>query len=31
MIDQNEIVAGLEPNIPTFEGPGWMAQVVLDI
>ena len=31
MIDQNEIVAGLEPNIPPFEGPGWMAQVVLDI
>jgi len=31
MINQSEIVAGLEPNIPAFEGPGWMAQVVLDI
>jgi SHS2 domain-containing protein len=30
-IKTQEIVLGLEPNIPTFEGPGWMAQVVLDI
>ena len=30
-IEANEVVDGLEPNIPTFEGPGWMAQVVLDI
>ena len=26
-----EIITGVDPNIPTFEGPGWMAQVVLDI
>ena len=30
-INNGEIVTGVEPNIPTFEGPGWMAQVVLDI
>ena len=30
-INANEIVHGLEPNIPTFQGPGWMTQVVLDI
>ena len=30
-INKGEIVRGVEPNIPTFEGPGWMAQVVLDI
>ena len=30
-INANEIVHGLEPNIPTFKGPGWMTQVVLDI
>ena len=30
-INKGEIVTGVEPNIPTFEGPGWMAQVVLDI
>ena len=29
--DNKEIIAGVDPNIPTFEGPGWMAQVVLDI
>ena len=26
-INKGEIVTGVEPNIPTFEGPGWMAQV----
>ena len=26
-----EMVSGIEPDIPTFEGPGWMAQVVFDI
>ena len=30
-IKTGEIVKGVNPNIPTFEGPGWMAQVVLDI
>jgi SHS2 domain-containing protein len=30
-INKGEIITGVEPNIPTFEGPGWMAQVVLDI
>jgi SHS2 domain-containing protein len=30
-INKSEIITGVEPNIPTFEGPGWMAQVVLDI
>ena len=30
-INNKEVIIGLEPNIPTFEGPGWMAQVVLDI
>ena len=30
-INKGEIVNGVDPNIPTFEGPGWMAQVVLDI
>ena len=30
-INDKEIITGVEPNIPTFEGPGWMAQVVLDI
>ena len=30
-IKMGEIVKGVNPNIPTFEGPGWMAQVVLDI
>lgn len=23
--------AGVEPDIPTFEGPGWVAQVIFDI
>ena len=26
-----EVIAGVEPDIPSFEGPGWMAQVVFDI
>jgi len=30
-INKSEIITGVEPNIPTFEGSGWMAQVVLDI
>ncbi|MBK63917.1 MAG: hypothetical protein CMB47_00120 [Euryarchaeota archaeon] len=30
-ISDNEIVEGIEGVIPTFEGPGWVAQVVLDV
>ena len=30
-IQSGEIIDGVEPDIPTFEGPGWMAQVVFDI
>ncbi|MFL2958414.1 MAG: archease [Candidatus Thalassarchaeaceae archaeon] len=30
-ISDNEIVEGIEGVIPTFEGPGWAAQVVLDV
>ena len=30
-IKEGEMVKGVNPSIPTFEGPGWMAQVVLDI
>ncbi|MBR84845.1 MAG: hypothetical protein CMA85_02740 [Euryarchaeota archaeon] len=30
-VGQGEVVAGVEPDIPSFEGPGWMAQVVFDI
>ncbi len=26
-----EVVMGVEPEIPSFEGPGWMAQVILDV
>ena len=29
-ISESEMVEGVD-SIPTFEGPGWMAQVVLDI
>jgi len=30
-IGENELVRGIEPEIPSFQGPGWMAQVILDI
>ena len=30
-ISDNEIVEGIDGVIPTFEGPGWVAQVVLDV
>jgi len=30
-IAEGEIVVGINPEIPTFEGPGWMAQAILDI
>ena len=26
-----EVVVGVEPEIPSFEGPGWMAQVIFDV
>ena len=26
-----EVIAGVDHDIPSFEGPGWMAQVVFDI
>jgi len=29
-VGEGEIVEGVE-GVPSFEGPGWMAQVVLDI
>jgi len=28
---EGQVVPGVEPDIPSFEGPGWMAQVVFDI
>ncbi len=30
-IGPGQIIPGVEPDIPSFEGPGWMAQVVFDI
>tara|TARA_B100000029_G_scaffold189491_1_gene187359 strand:- start:1219 stop:1689 length:471 start_codon:yes stop_codon:yes gene_type:complete len=30
-ISPGEVITGVEPDIPSFEGPGWMAQVVFDI
>jgi SHS2 domain-containing protein len=30
-ISDNEVVEGIEGVIPVFEGPGWVAQVVLDV
>ena len=30
-ISPGEVISGAEPDIPSFEGPGWMAQVVFDI
>lgn len=30
-ISDNEVVEGIEGVIPAFEGPGWAAQVVLDV
>ena len=30
-IESGQIIPGVEPDIPSFEGPGWMAQVVFDI
>lgn len=30
-MSKGEMVPGIEPDIPTFNGPGWMAQVIFDI
>jgi len=30
-IELGEVIAGVDSDIPSFEGPGWMAQVVFDI
>ena len=30
-IESGQIIPGVEPDIPSFEGQGWMAQVVFDI
>ena len=30
-MSEGEVVSGIEPDIPTFNGPGWMAQVIFDI
>ena len=30
-MSEGEMVSGIEPDIPTFNGPGWMAQVIFDI
>ena len=30
-VAEGEVIPGVEPDIPSFEGPGWMAQVVFDI
>ena len=30
-VEEGEIIQGVDADIPTFEGPGWIAQVVLDI
>jgi SHS2 domain-containing protein len=28
---EGEVLAGVGNDIPSFEGPGWVAQVVLDV
>jgi len=30
-VAEGEIIPGVDSDIPSFEGPGWMAQVVFDI
>ena len=30
-VAEGEVIPGVKPDIPSFEGPGWMAQVVFDI
>ncbi|MFL2963424.1 MAG: archease [Candidatus Thalassarchaeaceae archaeon] len=30
-VTSTEVIAGIDDIIPTFEGPGWVAQVVLDV
>ena len=30
-VAEGEVIPGVDSDIPSFEGPGWMAQVVFDI
>ena len=30
-VTSTEVIVGIDDIIPTFEGPGWVAQVVLDV
>ena len=30
-LSKQEVVLGVEDLVPSFEGPGWMAQVILDV
>ncbi len=30
-VGEGEVLAGVGDDIPSFEGPGWVAQVVLDV
>ena len=30
-VAEGEVMVGVENDIPSFEGPGWVAQVVLDV
>ncbi len=30
-VEEDTEFSGIEPDIPTFEGPGWVAQVIFDI
>jgi len=30
-VGKQEVVLGVEDLVPSFEGPGWMAQVILDV
>ena len=30
-VGPGEVIEGVDSDIPSFEGPGWMAQVVFDV
>jgi len=30
-VEEGELLSGVDNDIPSFEGPGWVAQVVLDV
>ena len=30
-ISEGETIRGIIPEVPDFEGPGWISQVILDI